>query len=123
MASVYGTVCALQHVDVEAHPWQPAPLIPSIPQDEREGGPSATNPLPTVMCGRSLHELVAAHDARRLLVHDHVHAGRLAGGEGALGGGGGQVHDIAAVADDDRVVVDELRYVAAEAQGVDGHAV
>src|SRR5439155_11137978 len=34
-----------------------------------------------------LHKLVAAHDAGRLLVHDHVHAGRLAGGEGALDGG------------------------------------
>src|SRR6266540_6650787 len=33
-----------------------------------------------------LHELVAAHDTRRLLVHDHVDAGWLARSEGALDG-------------------------------------
>src|SRR3989304_594700 len=100
MAGVYGTVCALQHVNVEAHSWLPAPLIPSIPQDEREGRPSATNPLPTVMCGRPLHDLVAAHDARRLLVHDHVHAGRLPRRECALDGGADLVRlrDVLAVA-------------------------
>src|SRR5207237_6499073 len=56
-----------------------------------------------------LHELVAAHDARRLLVHDHVHAGGLAGGEGALDRGADLVRlsdelAVAAHALDDLVV-------------------
>src|SRR3990172_6978111 len=65
---------------------QPAPLIPSIPQDEREGTSSVMTPRPR-SGGAPLHELVAAHDARRLPVHDHVHAGRLSRREGALDGG------------------------------------